>query len=511
MRTSTKVVFNTVILYVKIIASMAIALITVPLVLRALGASDYGLYNLIAGVVAMLSFLNNSLAVSSQRYMSVAMGTKDNKRIDDVFNASFRIHLIIGIVLVLLLEIGSIFIDRLNIAPDRINTAFVIYQSLVISSFVKIINVPFNAITNAHEDMLAFAIIDITDSLLMLILAFSLQYISFDKLVFYGYGVSFISICYSLLFYFWTRHAYKDYRISFKNTINPLLVKEMFGFSGWNVFGGVAVVGRNQGVAVIINMFLGTIANAAYGVANHINGALLHFTSTFQKAINPQLMKSEGMNDRDRLHRISFISSKFSVLAICFFAIPLILEMPEVLHLWLRDDIPPFTIELSQYILLLSIVYQYSSGLMSSIQASGNIRNYQIIMSIIILLNLPASYFLLRMGYPIYYVTAAYVVIELISLVIRVFMAHRITGMKIRDYLMLVVKPTFIIIILSTIISLFPHYLMKEGFFRLLITCFVYGSVFLLLIWFFAFDLKQRYSIKTRVFSIINRHKALNQ
>ena len=505
MRTAAKVVFNTVVLYAKIIVSMAISLVSVPLILKALGASDYGLYNLIAGVVAMLSFLNNSLAVSSQRYMSVAMGTNDTTRVNDVFNASFKIHLILGVVLVFLLELGSFFIDKLNIEPDRIATALIIYQSLIISSFFKIINVPFNAITNAHEDMLAFSLIDVADSLLMLGLAYSLHFLPFDKLVFYGYGVTLISVCYFLMFYLWTRHAYKAFRISFKKTNDRTLIKEMFGFSGWNVLGGVAVVGRNQGVAIIINIFLGTIANAAYGVANHINGALLHFTATFQKAINPQLMKSEGMNDRNRMHRISFISSKFSVLALCFFTIPLIIEMREVLHLWLRDNIPPFTIELSQFILLFSIVYQYSSGIMSSIQASGIIRNYQIIMSIIILLNIPVCYILLKYGYPIYYVTAAYVIIELISLVVRIFLAHRITGMVVSDYIYAVVKPTLIIIIISTIACLVPHYLLEEGFTRLIVTCFVYGLFYFALVWRFAFDSHQRLMISKSIRTFLNK------
>ena len=488
---------------------MAISLVSVPLVLKALGASDYGIYHLVAGIVAMLSFLNASMTVSSQRYMSVAMGTKDESRVDKVFNASFWIHLIIGVAIVLLLECGAFFIDKLNIPDERMGVALIIYQFLIVSTFIRILNVPFNALTNAHEDMLAFSVIDIIDSLCMLALAYALHFVTSDRLIFYGLCVALIAVLNFIMLYGWTRHAYKQYRIRLKKNRDSLLIKEMFGFAGWNVFGAVAMIGRNQGIAVIINMFLGTIANAAYGVANQINGALLHFSETFQKAINPQLMKSEGMNDRKRLYKILFISSKFSVLALCFFAIPLIIEMQEVLHLWLGEDIPPFTLRLSQFILLFSIVNQYSSGLKSAVQATGNIRNYQIIMGVLILMNLPVCYVLLKLGYPVYYVTAGYVVLEIISLVVRIIIAHRITGMSVSDYMNNVIRTTLLIIGISTALCLIPHFLINEGFARLLITVLVFCSVYLFLIWCLAFDQLQREGIRNTIkakFNIFSKH-----
>lgn len=496
MKVATRVVFNTIVLYLKIVVSMAIALVSVPLVLKSLGTSDYGLYNVVAGVVGMLSFLNNSMTVSSQRYMSVAMGTKDSCRVENVYNASFRIHVILGVAVVLLLEIGSFFIGELNIEPERIRVAHSLYQFLILSTFVKIIGVPFDALINAKEDMLVFSIIGIVESALMLLVAISLQYISWDKLVFYGIGIALISIICIILTFCWTKYAYRDLKLRFYVKGDSSLIKEMFGFAGWNLFGGFAVMGRNQGVAVIINMFLGTTANAAYGVANQINGALLNFSSTFQKAINPQLMRSEGMNNRERLHRISFVSSKFSVLALCFFAVPLIIEMQEVLNVWLRSNIPPYTLRLSQLILLFSIIFQYSNGLMSAIQATGNIRNYQLIMGVIILMNLPVSYFVLNIGLPVYYVTFGYVVLELISLFVRIIMAHRITGMNVSDYIQNVLKPTIIIIGISTVVALLPHYLLAEGLFRLFFVCGLYCIFYMVLMWFYAFDNSQRNLIK---------------
>lgn len=354
MRAATKVAFNTIFLYTRLIVSMAISLISVPLVLRALGASDYGLYNLVAGVVTMLSFLTSSMTVSSQRFLSVTMGTNDKEKVNNVYNVSFFIHLLLGLFVVLVFEIGAFFISNLNIAEERIIVAQILYQLLILNTFINIVKVPFEALINAHEDMLVFSVIGIIDAFLKLGIAFSLLFISFDRLIFYGLGIVIIAVFTFAMSYLWTQHAYKNFRLRTSKFSDRLLLKKMTGFAGWNLFGGIAVVGRNQGVAVIINLFLGTIANAAYGVANQINGALSDFSAVLPKALNPQLMKSEGMNDRNRLLRISFISSRVSVLAFSIFAVPLILEMPEVLKLWLGADIPPFTEKLSQCILLFS-------------------------------------------------------------------------------------------------------------------------------------------------------------
>lgn len=488
MRAATKVAFNTIFLYSRLIVSMAISLISVPLVLKALGASDYGLYNLVAGVVTMLSFLTSSMTVSSQRFFSVTMGSNDKEKVNNVYNVSFFIHLLLGLFVVLVFEIGAFFVSKLNIPEERIIVAQILYQLLILNTFINIVKVPFEALINAHEDMLVFSIIGIIDAFLKLGIAFSLFLIGFDRLIFYGIGVVFIAVFTFAMSYLWSRHAYKDFRLQTSKFSDRILLKEMTGFAGWNLFGGIAVVGRNQGVAVIINLFLGTIANAAYGVANQVNGALSDFSAVLPKALNPQLMKSEGMNDRNRLLRISYISSRVSVLAFSVFAVPLILEMPGVLKLWLGADIPPFTEKLSQFILLFSILYQYSNGIMSSIQATGNIRNYQITMGLIILTNIPITYFVLKFGYPIYYVTAAFVFVEFISLVVRVFMARKIVGMHITDYLINVARPTLIIVGGATVVALIPHLMMSYCIERLLLVCAIYLMSFIILSWFFAFE-----------------------
>lgn len=506
MRTSVKVIFNTVILYIKVILSLVIALISVPLVLKALGASDYGLYNLVAGVVAMLAFLNNAMTVSSQRYMSVAIGENNEIKINSIFNTSFLLHFILGICVVIIFEIIGLFIiDKLNIPQDRIWCAKTIYQFLIFSTFAKIIAVPFDALINAKEDMMPLSIIELIESVLMLFIAISLPYIPGDKLIFYGFGVLIIALLTLCLKVLWCRRVYTEYRINLGSHKGRFHLKDMIGFTGWNLFAGLAMIGRNQGIAIIINLFFGTIANAAYGVANQINGALGHFSSTFQKAINPQLMKSEGMKDRNRLVRISYVSSKFSVLALAFFAVPLIIEMEGVLIIWLKDNIPPYTLRLAQLILILSLVYQYSVGIMSAIQATGKIRNYQLTVGTILLLNIPVSYIILKYGYPVHYIVFAFIILEIITLCVRLMMAVRLTGMKHNEYLTNVVFPTLIIIMTPTAACLIPYLLMKQSFIRLLIVSFVYCLLFLILMYRLALDKNQRILITSHIHCLFNR------
>lgn len=481
---------------------MLISLVSVPMILNALGKSDYGLYNLIAGVISMLSFLNSSISITTQRYLSVAIGENNKDKLNVIYNVSLVLHLVVGLVIVLLFEICYMFLfdGFLNIEPERIHAAKVVYQFIVASTFFTIISVPFGAVMNAKENMLAFSIIAIIDSVLKLLLAFYLSRCPFDRLVVYGGCIALISFMNVLFNQIYVRIKYKEFNISLIKYFSKEYFFKMLGFSGWNTMGAVAMIGRNQGIAVIFNLFCGTVANAAYGIANQINGVLGYFSSTFQRALNPQLMQSEGMNNRTRLIRIALTSSKYSVWVIALFAIPLIIEMPYVLKLWLKD-VPEYTLRLSQLVLVLAIVYQHSVGLMSSIQAVGKIRNYFITMSILILLNLPICYFILKNGFPLHYCIVVFIIIEFISLITRLFMAHKIVGIRIKDFVMKVFLPNILCIIAGGLVAMIFHFLMEESFLRVVFVSMSYLFVYLVIAWCFVFDIQ----IKRIVLSIKNR------
>lgn len=503
MNHSKRVMLNSIILYIKIIITMLISLVSVPMILGALGKSDYGLYNLIAGVISMLSFLNASMSITTQRYLSVAIGEKNNEKLNIIYNTSLVLHIIVGLIIVVLFEVCYLFLfdGFLNIDPERVQAAKLVYQFITASTFFTIISVPFGALMNAKENMLAFSIIEIIDSLLKLVLAFYLSRCTYDRLIVYGACIAGISFCHVLLNQIYTRLKYKEFHINFEKYFSNESFKQMFGFTSWNTLGAVSMIGRNQGIAIIFNLFCGTVANAAYGIANQVNGVLGYFSTTFQKALNPQLMQSEGMNDKSRLIRISLISSKYSVWVIALFAIPLIMEMPYVLKLWLKD-VPEYTLRLSQLILVLAIVYQYSVGLMSSIQAVGKVKKYFIVMSTLILMNLPICYCVLKFGMPLYYCIIVFIIIEFFSLITRLFMAQKIVGIKIFEFVKKIVLPTVSGILIGIILILPLHYIMEESFLRVAVISITYLIVYVLFAWLFIFDDEVKnmiYSIKSKL------------
>lgn len=484
MQTSTKVVFNTIILYARVIISMLISLVSVPIVLKALGVKDYGLFNLVAGVIAMLTFLNTSMNVATQRYISVAIGTNDKKQLNMIFNAAIILHLIIGLIIVVMFEFCGLFLfdGFLNIDSDRISVAQIVYQILVVNTFFTVMSVPYGAVINAKEDMLALSIFHIIKDVLNLLVAIYLICCPYDRLIIYSICVAVVSIIYVLLNRVYVKKKYKEFSFNPRCYLKKDVFLNMFGFAGWNTFGAVALIGRNQGIAVIFNLFYGTIINAAYGVANQIQGVLSAMVGTFTQSINPQLMQSKGMNDEGRLVRISMISSKYSFTLYSLFAVPLVIEMSKVLNLWLGTP-PDFTLVFSQLVIVLSMVQIYSNGLMSAIQASGKIAVYQATMSFLILLNIPICFVLLKVGLSPYYCLVCFILIEALSLFVRMLFAQKLAKIKYAKFLKNVITPTLLSVLLSIVVPLLIHFMLPESLLRVVIVSVVYASMFVVLSW----------------------------
>ena len=385
---------------------------------------------------------------STQRYLSVARGEGNMQKMNAVFNSAITLHILFGLAIVIILEALTPFLfgHFLNIAPERMFAGKIIYQTLLISMFLTIMMVPFDAELNAYENMPVFAILEISDAILKLALAFSIQYIVvWDKLIYYGIGMAFIPAIDLVAKYLYTRHKYSHLYICKNLLWNPNVFKTMFSFTSWNTFGALAIVGRNQGLAIILNLFFGTIMNAAYGIANQINSVMGYFSQTLRKSIHPQLMLSEGKGDRARMIRLVFTSSKFSALVMGVIAIPLIVELPLVLQLWLTD-VPQYALAFTQLILVASIVYQMSAGLMAGILSVGIVKEYQIVISGLMLMNLPIAYLLLQMGFAPYWIIVGMIGCELLCLIARILFAKKLFNLPINQFCYQVIIPLFIVI-----------------------------------------------------------------
>jgi O-antigen/teichoic acid export membrane protein len=450
---------------------MIISLWTVPVILGALGQSDYGLYNLVAGVVAMLTFLNGSMTVVMQRYMSVTMGSGDKVKLNQIYNAGIRIHIVLGITIVILLELCTPFLFNgfLNIDSERTSAAIIVYQFMIVNTLFTILSVPFDSALNAYENMLVFSLIAVTESVMKLILAFMLMGVSFDRLIFYGLGLAVISVLGIVARGYIVNRKYKELRYNYKLNVSKALYKEMISYAGWNTFGSIAIIGKNQGISIVLNTFFGTLINASYGIANQINGLLSNFTASIQKAISPQLMKHEGANHHESMIAMSFSLVKVSTIVFALMALPAVIEMEQLLTWWLKDNIPPYTIIFCQLIITVQLLFQLSSGIALAIDAVGKIRNYRIVLSLVMIFNIPIAYILLLGGLEPYMVIISMILIEILCLVVRLYFAHKTAGFPLFDYLKKCLFPLLITILISFVGGCVLKNVLQQGLIRLIL------------------------------------------
>ncbi|WP_316819930.1 hypothetical protein [Pedobacter gandavensis] len=435
MKSGNKVVMNMGVLYARMLITMGISLYATRLVLTALGAADYGLFNLIAGLIAMLSFLNTAMATSTQRFLSFYQGKDDLGMQKKVFSNSLILHLGIGIVIVAGLEIAGLFLfdGFLNIPQDRIHIAQMIYHFMSLTVFFTVIAVPFTGSLVAHENMLWVAVVNVVETLLKLGIAYLLYLVSEDKLAVYGLLTAGISIVSFLLYAVYCFRKYPDCTLEGIFSVDTKLIKELTSFAGWNLFGSLCALGRAEGLAILLNIFLGTIVNAAFGIANQVAAQLNFFSFTLLRAINPQIMKSEGAANREKMLRLSMIGSKFGFFLLAFVAVPCIFEMNAILRLWLTK-VPEYTVVFCSLMLCATLINQLTIGLQSAVQATGKVKAYQMVVGSVLLLALPLAYLLLKLGYAPYYVFVGYCFVELIACTLRLFFLKSIAGLSISLY-----------------------------------------------------------------------------
>jgi len=484
---------------------MFISLYSTRLILDALGVSDYGIFNLVAGVIAMLSFLNSAMTVSTQRYMSFHLGAGEFNKLNEVFRSSVILHLIIGICIVIFLEVAGLFLFNgiLNMPNNRIGTAKIIYHFMVVSTFFTINAVPYDAILNSHENMLFESIVGIVESVFKLIIAVWIIYSKEDKLILFGLLTAGLTILIRIIKSRYCSNKYAECKFTLNKRVNFNLLKEMLFFAGWNLFGALCSLGKTQGLAIVFNIFLGPIINAAYGIANQVSGQLSTFSQIMLQAINPQIMKSEGANERQRMMRLSMTASKFGFFLLAFIAIPCIYEMPFLLKFWLKE-VPNYTIQFCSWVLIAMMINQMTAGLDSAIQASGNIKLYMLIVGTLKLLIVPLGYLMMKIGFPVIYVIIGYAAIETIAGIARMIILKIKLKLSIRKYLKyLTTGMLFPIIATNFYLFIITTYLNFD--YRFLFTISSSVVVFFISIYFGGLNNEEKLFIKSFYLRIYNR------
>lgn len=499
MNQTNRIIVNTLAQYTKIICVIIITLYSTRIVLHELGSSDFGLYSLIGSVLAFLSFLNTTMIKSTQRFLSYYMGKGDRDYQRIVLSNSVLLNAILSLItcaVIIAIE-PLVFNYFLNIDSDKIETAKSLYVLMCVSVFFTINASPFSAVFVAHENIVFSSIVYIIVAILRLFSALILCYISTDKLLWYGIFMCLISIFEFLLYYIVSVLKYVECRGILRiKSLEVTLIKSMLTFSFWNLYGTICVVGRNQGYAVIVNRFMGIIANAAYGIANQVSGQITNFVYSLSNAISPIITRSEGASDSRKMVSYSLASSKFSVLMFSVIAIPVLSEIEYILKIWL-GRIPEYTVQFVVSIIIACMCDCYSVGLRTGIQAIGKIRNYSVCIYSIKIISIPMSIILLMIGIPNMFVFVPYIITELVASLMTILFFCKYSDISSKYVIKEANKSLTIPIIVSCFISYIIHGWMLEGWWRFMLTFFASTFATIILAYKFSLTVKERQTIKS--------------
>lgn len=433
---------------------MGVSLYTSRVVLITLGVEDYGTYVVVAGVVSFFSFFNGAMASATQRFLSFEIGKQNDLRLKQTFNATLNIHIGIGILILILAEtIGLWFVNyKLNIPIKKMNIINWIYQFSILTFLIGVVQVPYNALIIARERMNIYAIFSITEVLFKLFILYLLVISPFEKLKTYAGLIFFVEILIASIYKYYCKRNFNESKYQFY--YEKKLYSTLISYSGWNLFGNIAVVAKGQGINVLLNLFYGIVLNAAYGITMQVQGAVNLFVSNFQMAVNPQIIKQYAIGDIVQSKKLIFQSAKFSYFLMFLIVGPILLNIDFILKIWLKN--PP---ELTSTFIVLSLINVLidciSGPLMTGIQATGKIKWYQIIVGSLIFLNLPIAYVLLKNFNKPEYVFYTSIFISIISFFFRLYYIKNSVNLSIREFFTKVIFKITIVSFTTILIFLF--------------------------------------------------------
>lgn len=464
---------NTLLLYFRMFITMCVGLYTSRITLNLLGVSDYGINNVVGGVVAMASFLNSGLTGATQRFLSYEIGRGDDDRLGKVFNTSLVIHCLMALVILVISEtIGLWFVNHcLNIDGDRMVAANWVYQFSIFSFIVSIISVPYNSCIVAHEHMSAFAYISILEAAFKLLVAFSLIFINMDKLILFAFLGLCVSIIIRMCYNIYCKLHFAECKTKF--VMDKSLFGEMTSFSGWSMLGSLGFIGRDQGANIILNIFTGTVLNAARGIGLQVSILVNLFSVNFTMAMNPQITKQYAAGDLERCSHLVYEGAKFSFYLLAIISIPVIINVDYLLYLWL-GKVPPYTSQFLILSLIVSMLYCLTQTVTVAIQATQKMMTFQIGICIILFLELPFVWLILIKELPPYYIMFPQIVSSVIAIVFRFYLLKKyIPYFSWSLYVFEVLIRSIAVIGISWYLSLTIHDLFEDSFINLIITSFI--------------------------------------
>lgn len=459
MKENTLIFKNSAILFIRLIVTSLFGLFTTRLLVKGLGASDFGLYNVVGGIVVMMAFLNTIMISTTFRFIAYEMGQNNPEGINKVFNISLVIHLLMAAVVIVMTEtLGVFYVNNyLNIDPGKLYDALFVLRFSTYGILFSIVSIPFQGLVTAKEKFMVQATIEVIRAFLVLTVALIVFIYTGNKLRIYAFLMMLVSIVPAALFIIYGKKTNKEIT-KWKFQKDKTKYKEMIGFSGWIMFGAAASVGKTQGSALIINSFFGTITNAAYGVARQLDSLVRMIASNLGQAVVPQITKSFSSGNTERSVRLVAYTSKYTCFLMLIPAVPILLETEYLIKLWI-GAIPPYTIIFCKLMIINALIDSLGGGIPALTQAIGKIKYFQIILSTTSLLSLPIAYFFFRAGYSPSYLLVAFVSMALLNVILRQILLKKIIDFDVKYFL----RTSYLKIFYVTLLVL-PLFLLRNLF-----------------------------------------------
>lgn len=497
---------NTMLLYFRMLLTMGISLYTSRVVLSVLGIEDYGIYNVVGGVVAMCGLLSGSLSAAISRFITFELGKGNLERLKTIFCTSINIQVILIVIITILLEtIGIWFLNaKMVIPPERLRAANWVFQFSMVTFAVNLLSVPYNAVIIAHEKMSAFAYISIIDCMLKLIVAFIIAYNPFDRLVYYGLLIMIVGIVIRSTYAIYCKRHFEE--ATYGMIFDKGLMKEMFGFAGWNYFAQTAYILNTQGVNMLLNIFFGVTVNAARGVAVQVNSVVSNFVGNFMTAVKPQITKSYAVKDYDYCFKLVNKGAKYGFFLMFMMSLPILLETETILDLWLKTP-PEDSANFVRWTILCSMTTSTGSTLLTLVMATGDIKKYQILITLCGFLPFPLTWISFEMGATVIWAYIFYFIVYYSLNYVRLWLVHSKTGIPCKPFIKEVMLKAHFVAAISFVIPFLIVKCYEPSILRLIITCIVSVVSCVCFIYFIGLNSLEKNMIKSKICTILKFKK----
>ncbi|WP_069658056.1 MATE family efflux transporter [Arcticibacter eurypsychrophilus] len=508
---SERIAKNTFFLSVRMFVTMGVSLYTSRIILEILGVNDYGIYNIVGGIVVILGFLSGTLSTASSRFITVALGSGNRLEMKQTFSSILFVNIILSIAILIIGETAGLWVllNKLQIPVERINAAFWVYQISLATVMLNIISVPYNAVIIAHERMKAFAYMSLFDVICKFILVLLLRYIeNFDKLLLYAFSIFIVQILDRIIYGYYCSKNFEESHFT-RNFTGPQVTK-VFHFIGWAAYGSLVSVGFTQGLNVLLNIFFGPIMNAARGISVLVQNSVLQFTANFQTAINPQIIKSFVSRDFSTTRKLLAVSSKLSFFLLCIIGIPIIIEAKFVLTVWLKH-VPDYTVQFVRLMIIISIWSSLANPLRIVNHADGNIKKFQLFECSLLLMIVPISYLVLRQTRIPESVFYVHLIIELIAQAVRMKIVLPKIDMKFTRYIKSIYLRVLPVFLIPVLIGYITKLMLKDNAFSPLFILILTELMIFALIYFIGIDASERMYLKEKVITKLDFKRDKNE